>query len=276
MYHSKSFYLGYQSKNNLFLPNVISAFKILVDESYFHFMDDEEHNLYPKGTVAFIRCTAGNGKIYTKHGEFELSENDYIFLNFHDIIKYKAMGQIWGYRWTNFTYQGCKDFVLGKIGKSEVGDDEEKYFEKLIGIGQNAEISNYVSFIFLAYYYNVCRKEEISEILNLDASHRRMIDDICSFISQKLFTKITVDAVSAFFNITPRRLHQIFIKELNISPKKYITKKKMEEGYRLLVQTSMPINKISELLCFSSPYHFTNEFKKNFNQTPTQVRNIEK
>lgn len=93
MYHSKSFYLGYQSKNNLFLPNVISAFKILVDESYFHFTDDEEHNLYPKGTVAFIRCTAGNGKIYTKHGEFELSENDYIFLNFHDIIKYKAMGQ---------------------------------------------------------------------------------------------------------------------------------------------------------------------------------------
>ena len=55
-------------------------------------MDEEEHNLYPKGTVAFIRCTAGNGKIYTKHGEFELSENDYIFLNFHDIIKYKAMG----------------------------------------------------------------------------------------------------------------------------------------------------------------------------------------
>lgn len=186
------------------------------------------------------------------------------------------MGQIWGYRWTNFTYHGCKDFVLGKIGKSEVSDDEEKYFEKLIGIGQNAEISNYVSFIFLAYYFNVCRKEEISEILNLDTPHRRLIDDICSFISQKLFTKITVDAVSAFFNITPRRLHQIFIKELNISPKKYITKKKMEEGYRLLVQTSMPINKISELLCFSSPYHFTNEFKKIFNQTPTQVRNIEK
>ena len=39
MYHNKSFYLGYQSENNLFLPNVISAFKILVDENYFYFMD---------------------------------------------------------------------------------------------------------------------------------------------------------------------------------------------------------------------------------------------
>ena len=35
MYHNKSFYLGYQSENNLFLPNVISAFKILVDEIIF-------------------------------------------------------------------------------------------------------------------------------------------------------------------------------------------------------------------------------------------------
>ena len=60
MYHSKSFYLGYQSKNSLFLPNVISAFKILVDESFFHFADDDEHNLYPKGTVAFIRCLPCN------------------------------------------------------------------------------------------------------------------------------------------------------------------------------------------------------------------------
>lgn len=217
----------------------------------------------------------GQGKIYTKNGEYELNENDYIFLNFHDIIKYKASDRIWGYRWTNFTYCGCKDFEIGKIQKNEVGEDEEKYFDKLIKVGQNDEIAGYVNFIFLAYYYNVCRKDEISEILKLDTAQHRQIDDICSFITQKIFTKITVDTVSAFFNISPRRLHQIFIKELDISPKQYIIKKKMEEGYRLLVQTSMPINKISELLCFSSPYHFTNEFKKIFNQTPTQVRNME-
>lgn len=276
MYHSKSFYLGLQNKNNLFLPSVISAFKILVDESYFHLTDDEERRMHPNGTIAFIRCVAGRGKIYTKSGEYELNENDYIFLKFHDIIKYKASAQIWGYRWTNFTYYGCKDFELEKISHSDVGEEEEKYFEKLIGVGQNNEVSSYVNFIFLAYYYNVCRKDEISEILNTDASPRRQIDDICSFITQKIFTKITVDTVSAFFNISPRRLHQIFIKELNISPKQYIIKKKMEEGYRLLVQTPMPINKISEILCFSSPYHFTNEFKKTFNQTPTQVRNMEK
>lgn len=118
MYHNKSFYLGLQNKNNLFLPSVISAFKILVDESYFHLTDDEERRMHPKTTVSFIRCVAGQGKIYTKNGEYELNENDYIFLNFHDIIKYKASDRIWGYRWTNFTYCGCKDFEIGKIQKT--------------------------------------------------------------------------------------------------------------------------------------------------------------
>lgn len=98
MYHNKSFYLELQNKNNLFLPSVISAFKILVDESYFHLTDDEERRMHPKTTVSFIRCVAGQGKIYTKNGEYELNENDYIFLNFHDIIKYKASDRIWGYR----------------------------------------------------------------------------------------------------------------------------------------------------------------------------------
>lgn len=62
MYHNKSFYLGYQSENNLFLPNVISAFKILVDENYFYFMDEEERNLYPKGTVVLFAARQATAK----------------------------------------------------------------------------------------------------------------------------------------------------------------------------------------------------------------------
>ena len=49
----------------------------------------------------------------------------------------------------------------------------------------------------------------------------------------------------------------------------------MEEGYKLLVQTSMPINKIAYMLCFSSPYHFTNEFRRVFGQSPSEVRKME-
>ncbi len=276
MYHNQSLFINYQNKSNIFIPTVISAFKILVDSTYFHLCDEEEFTMHENGTIAFIRITAGNCKIFTKHGDFELKENDYIFLKFHDIIKYKALSPILGYRWTNFTFTGNRDFKINEINSSTVTDEEEKIFSKMLAIGQTGENTDYISYFFLSYYYNVCKKENIESIVNFNLSHNKQIDDICSYVTQKIFTKITVDTVSAFFNISTRRLHQIFSKELGISPKKYILKKKMEEGYRLLVQTSMPINKISELLCFSSPYHFTNEFKATFNQTPTEVRNMEK
>lgn len=122
-----------------------------------------------------------------------------------------------------------------------------------------------------------CFKPSLFFEMSLKNSHEilRQIDDICSYVVQKVFSKLTVDELSAFFDISPRRLHQVFTEQLGISPKQFILKKKMEEGYRLLVQTSMPVNKIAELLCFSSAYHFSNEFRKTFGMTPTSVRNME-
>ena len=135
--------------------------------------------------------------------------------------------------------------------------------------------TNYINSLFSSYLFSIIIENEIAE-KNPDFKERkRLIDDICSFIQQKLYSRISITEISLFFKISPRRIHQIFTAELSISPKQYIIKKKMEEGYKLLVQTSAPINKIADMLCFSSPYHFSNEFKKIFNQTPTEVRNME-
>lgn len=276
MYHNQSFFNNEQYKEKPFYPNVISAFKILTDEEYFHKPNDDEKSCYPKDTVCFIRCTAGSGKIYTKSKEITIDENEYIFIKFHDIEKYKSTAHIWSYRWVNFTLERSQREILKVRGNAPVTEDEENAFNKMLVFGNKNENINLTNYAFLDYYYRVCEKEKIETAEQTKPTQNRQVDDICAYINQMLFSKTTVDTVSAFFKITPRRLHQIFTCELGISPKQYILKKKMEEGYRLLVQTSMPINKIAEILCFSSPYHFTNEFKIIFSQTPSQVRNMEK
>lgn len=274
MYHNHFYTAASENEAKVFFGNVISAYKILVDENYFHLNDDEEMAAYPKDAVSFIRCTAGSGKIYTRIGSFVLNDGDCIFLKFHDIIKYKSVAHIWSYRWINFSPIGKLPHNRGKIIYKRQNESEEKSFEKILNAGNELKDKNLVNHFFFEYLYSVLYSGELANTRQSPPANR-MVDDICSFITQKVFSKITVDTVSAFFNISPRRLHQIFTNELGISPKQYILKKKMEEGYRLLVETSMPINKISETLCFSSPYHFTNEFKKVFSQTPTQVRNLE-
>ncbi len=277
MYQNDSFYIADYSNIKTFCPIITSAFKILADNSYQHICTDVEKQSHPKNTIAFIRCTDGEGIIYLKNKIINIHENEYAFVKFSDIIKYKSNSSIWGYRWVNFhTSNINNEFSFNKIYSIPFSENEDKCFEKLLAAGKS-DINNtsYICSLFTAYFYSVVIENKFTDEILLLNTGKKLIDEICSYIHQKLYSKITVNEISAFFNISPRRLHQIFTAELNISPKKYIIKKKMEEGYKLLVQTPAPINKIAYMLCFSSPYHFTNEFKNTFGQSPTEVRNME-
>lgn len=277
MYQSNSFFLKNNSSSKIFSPAVTSAYKILADISYVHQCDEQELLNYPQKTIAFIRCTDGRGQIKLKNSQIIISENECVFLYFNDIKEYRSLTNIWGYRWVNFSADSFNDaFEICKIYTVPFSENEENTFNRLLTAGQsNIKNESYMSHLFLSYFYSVMLENQLDEEIMLVSSKKRIVDDICSYINQKKYSKISVEETADFFKISPRRMHQIFTEELGISPKKYILKKKMEEGYRLLVQTSSPINEIAYMLCFSSPYHFTNEFKKTFSQSPNEVRKME-
>ncbi len=277
MYQNDFFYMNGDDDLIAFNPIVTSVFKILADSSYYHYCDEDELSKHHSASIAFIRCTDGEGRIYLNDSVITLKKNECVFLKFYDIVRYSCSNDIWGYRWVNFIAENTDDeFEFKKIYHIPFSKNEDTAFHRLLEYGKaDMKNKNYVNSLFLNYFYCVMidkGNEEEEQILQ----HRtRQIDDLCSYVAQKIHSKLTVSDISAFFKISPRRLHQIFVSELGISPKQYILKKKMEEGYRLLVQTSAPINKIADMLCFSSPYHFTNEFKKTFGQSPSEVRKME-
>lgn len=276
MYQNESFYISDSNRCKPFSPIVISVYKILADENYHHRQEDDELINHPKNTIAFIRCIEGAGEIALKNKKVTIRANEYMFIRFHDIIEYKSISNIWGYRWVNFCTDCIENiFELNKIFALPFNEKEDQIFMNLLNY-KPSEIKNngYLCSLFTNYFYYVTLESKL-ENNSAGNSSKKLIDEICAFIHQKIYSKITVDDISKFFNLSSRRLHQIFTSELNISPKKYIVKKKMEEGYKLLVQTPAPINKIAYMLCFSSPYHFTNEFKKTFGQSPTEVRKME-
>lgn len=277
MYQNDSFYIGDYSRIKIFTPVVTSAFKILADNSYRHICSDDEKLGHPKKTIAFIRCTNGSGIIQLNNKKLFINKDECIFIKFNDIIMYKSNSNVWGYRWVNFYADNTNnEFELNKTYRIPFSENEDKCFNKLLAAGKS-DINNnsYLSSLFTDYFYSIILENNLNKDELLLNAGKKLTDEICAYINQKLYSKITINEIAAFFNISSRRLHQIFTSELNISPKKYIIKKKMEEGYKLLVQTPVPINKIAYMLCFSSPYHFTNEFKKIFGQSPTEVRKME-
>lgn len=276
MYQSEFFQIKEQACSTGFHPVVVSAYKIFADSSYFHYCNENEKENYADDTYAFIRCTEGQGKIYTNKKTLILKNNDCVFLKFKDIEKYVSKSTLWGYRWVNFTAKNIQnEFETDKIYNIPFCEKENDAFNQMLNYGKTYPLNNnYLNTLFTAYFYSVILKSKIQEDCS-QTIQSKLIDEMCSFIQQKIYSKISIDEIAAFFQISPRRLHQIFTKELCISPKQYILKKKMEEGYKMLVQTSTPVNKIATILAFSSPYHFTNEFKKTFGISPREVRKIE-
>lgn len=275
MYQSETFYMSWQKEERLFQARVITAFDILADKDYYHYIEDDERDYYTPDTVSFIRCFAGAGKISLNSDSIEIKQNEYVFINFNDIKKYKSLTSIWGYKWVNFDARHFdKLFETNKVYSKNVTEEEEKLYGKFLKVGQNENVNvGFLNTLFEYYLYSLLLGDTVEN--TEDQKNIKIIDEMCSFITQKIYDRVSIGEISSFFQMSPRRLHQIFTKELGVSPKRYILNKKLEEGYKLLVQTSIPISQIATMLCFSSPYHFSNEFKKVFNMSPSEVRKME-
>lgn len=277
MYQNNSFLINRSPSEKNFSPTVTSAYKIFTNDMDGHCHSEEEKAFHRAGTVAFIRCVQGSGRIEFKDESLDLRENECVFLNFHSIRSYRCTSSVWKYRWVNFyAEEAAGEFELGMVYPAMYRESEDEAFDKLLLNGKKLPSNvGYLNSLFLSYFYRVMFESQFDFFDTQPKNSLRPIDEMRTYIDWRIYSKISIEDVSDHFELSSRRLHQIFTSELGISPKKYIMKKKMEEGYRLLVQTSKPINKIAYSLCFSSPYHFTNEFKKVFGQSPSEVRKME-
>lgn len=274
MYNSVSFDLGNQETEKQFQVSVLNVYQIITDSEYYHYVDEDEKAYYEEDVLSFIRCKKGSMKVYLYDQTYILKEKDCLFIQFRDLKKYNSQSSLLEYDWVNFRaayYEAV--FQLRKPYSIAYTVEEEQSFQKLMKYGQSpTTYRGYIHYLFQSYLYLLFFEENFQE--NTKPKARKTVDEICAFIDQKIYSKISVEEIAVFFNISPRRMCQIFTSELQLSPKQYILKKKMEEGYRLIVQTSLSVHEIAEILCFNSPAHFSNCFFRFFQLYPTQLRKM--
>ena len=122
-------------------------------------------------------------------------------------------------------------------------------------------------------------REMVSDVINrqaLEAKNRNenLAKEVCDYIDMHLAEDISINSIAQRLAVSEGHLSRLFKKVTGKSVVEYITEKRMEEAKRLLVETSMNIEKISNLSGYRTPHYFGQKFKETYGYTPTQYREL--
>lgn len=117
----------------------------------------------------------------------------------------------------------------------------------------------------------------IDEIVDLtkdeEIKNNQYIRFASNYIISNLDHKITLDIVSNQMNISSKYLSKLFKKELNISFKDYLVKKRIEKAKKMLLYTDKSISDIALEVGINNSNNFIAFFKNYTKITPNKFRN---
>ena len=174
--------------------------------------------------------------------------------------------------WINFL-SGVFTDILSAYGLAKTvyfeDSDCEEYFNKLITLAENytdngqiyLEVSEIIFQIILKLVKNTNQKK-VSTIANL----------LKETLDRSIYSKITIENIAEDMNISKSQLCREFKKYYDLSPYQYLINRRLSIAETLLLETTVSIREISDLLCFVDAYSFSNLFKKKLGVSPKKYR----
>lgn len=98
------------------------------------------------------------------------------------------------------------------------------------------------------------------------------IETIQQYIREHYSDKITLDQLSELVDINKYYLIRLFKQQTGLSPIDYLIHVRLGEAEKLLAHTNVAISKISDMVGFHSPSHFSKTFKESNHSTPSLYR----
>ena len=87
---------------------------------------------------------------------------------------------------------------------------------------------------------------------------------------------MNVEQLCESLAVSKSQLSREFKKYFSVTPYQYLLNKKINVAKQLLMLTNMKIQEISDALCFSDEYNFSNVFKSKVGQSPYVFRKARK
>lgn len=244
------------------------------------------------GDFELIYFLGGDGVITIKNKDYKCGAGDIIFIP--PFTKHKiqtSSNNPHNNYWIHFDilpYYKHNDFISA-IGINQSYKFHAGMVQELISLYSmleneiNNKLPGYKSFLnttLLQILTLVFRFNKNFEIQKYNTSKKRtpeesIVDKSFDLLYNNLSENTKISDICRYLHISESYLYKCFSKVLRIPPNRFIQLVKIKRAEQLIKTTSLSFKEISDMLGFSSPYYFSNIFKKYYNVSPREYASYE-
>ena len=218
-----------------------------------------------------------NGKVYTlKQGDI------FILLKGMQVEYVASIDDPWEYYWIGFSGSNANEYLnRTSITNSCVANCKEnskipQIILNMCEISKTYTPSKSDDILLLKELYSLLYTliEEFPKPFEYkDKELHTYIQDALNFINSNYMHSITVQEIADYVNLSRSYLYKMFIKNLGISPQRYLINLRMYKATLLLKGTKLPIGEVASSVGYSDSLLFSKTFSKHFSMSPLNYRN---
>ncbi|MFJ8066371.1 response regulator [Psychrobacillus sp. NPDC096426] len=145
---------------------------------------------------------------------------------------------------------GVTDYLLKPIEDEELKDCLEKWLNKQKEVGKENNTPT-----------------SIDEVLPTTT-----IDQVLAYLKKTPLKQVSLTDAAKSVHLNPSYLSQLFKQQLNTKFVDYLTELRIQEGKRLLLNTTLKMSEIADRVGYSEVAYFSNNFKKMTGYSPSEFR----
>ena len=151
--------------------------------------------------------------------------------------------------------------------------NNRRVFENIEKIVFNYEQKGCFSFEELGHFYLLLNAiiSDYNEKHDIVSREEIYVHQAIRFINNNAYN-IKVEDIASGLAIHTNYFSAVFKKIMGITPKQFITERRMMKAKRLIQVEKMEIKKVSEILGYSNQLQFSKEFKKFFGESPSKFK----
>lgn len=220
-----------------------------------------------------IRTLEGEGALQLRRRPLLYVKRDtVIVIQQSDLLRYRCSGSRWLFFWFQFAPSGSLPLPFDRIFEMQ-DSSEESAERKRISRELKSPAPGTARMASARFGLLLCRwAVAIEAVESISHPHRQRIEHIIEEMSQRLGSAWTVASMAQTAGLSERRFRQVFPEITGAAPKRFYDRLRLQQAHELLQNGICNVGEAADQLGFSSPFHFSKAFRKEFGMPPSSFR----